>query len=208
MSKTGRFYLLRLHQSPSASTELVITKELQLHGHTPGDAVAILDDRRVLLRRSQPHFAPTYSTELKVYDLETLSGVSIFPPVPPPPLRSEIILQFARKYAEAGKIWCNKKNHHCDPQRLDTSLWRAPVYNPETDALAFMIRYNEAALDTLERTGRSAVYVYRGVLSNAMDYREVVVAPSPQTWSPEELAAYLARAQLEALFSSERSAVQ
>ncbi len=205
VTKAGRFLLITLHHSPSASTELVLTEDLHRHGRTPGDVVTILDDRRVLLRRSQPHFAPTYSTELEVYDLETLSGVSIFPPVPPPPLRRELMLRVGRTYAEAGEDWCNEKNHHCDPQRLDAVLRHMPVYNAETDALAFMIWYDETALDTLAPSGRSAVYVYRGLLTNTIDYREVVVARSFDTLSPEELAAYLSRPQLGALFRSEDS---
>ncbi len=167
--------------------------------------MTILYDRWVLLRRSQPHFAPTYPTELELYDLETLSGITIFPPTPPPPLRKEIMLREARTYFQLGKDWCNKRNHHCDPQRLDAALQGPPVYSPESDALAFMVGYHETVLDTSEPSRRSAVYIYRGVLTGAIDYREITAASSSDTLSPEELATYLSQPYLEELFGPESS---
>lgn len=198
--KTGPYLLFTLHQSPSRSTDLILTIGLQRHGVAPGATVAVLDDRHVLLLHGQVHFAPTYSAELSVYDVHALTGSPLFPPEPESPLREMLRRRYARAYADLGTTWCAKHNHHCDASRLRSRLVGPTVYSSRADALAFVISYDRTPTVEPGRGSLPALYVFRGVLSaKERDLREIPLEAGSSSPSREELAGCLEAERLEAV---------
>jgi len=198
VSRVGRFLLLGLHRSPSATTDLVLTRDLQVQDYLSGRFVAALDERRIVVLQAQPHFAPIYETRLDVYDLDRRQGYALFPPTPPSPFRRRLMEAAAEAYAAAGEAWCNVNNHHCDASKIDSVLNGKAVYHAETDALAFSVSYSLSPLERAAENRRLVVYAYRGLHTDGVEYREIPLTPDAKA----EIETYLSRETLDVLFSS------
>jgi hypothetical protein len=188
--RIGGFFSIRLHHTPSSDSELVLDSRLAVHDRVPGWVVAVVDERRVLYQKGQPHFAPTFETELFLYELATRKRSRIFPSAPDGAYRASLVERTARAYREAGERWCAERNHHCDPERLDSYLSAGPVTSAETDSLAFVVSYDEAPLESGGER-RAVLYLVRGLTTGLLESVEVPLAPAADLPSADELRGFL-----------------
>src|SRR6266542_3682852 len=70
------------HSSPSASPLLVLQEDLELKRVLDGWPVVMLDDGRVVFKRSMVHFAPAHAEVLALYDPRTDRESTVYPSGP------------------------------------------------------------------------------------------------------------------------------
>ena len=162
LQSSGALLFAGIHHSPSASDTLVFDSNLVLRDRIPGWIVLLMTNGSFVWEHSEPHFAPTFPTELFLYDGASRQSRQIFPLRPFHPYRKALIRAIQAAYDRAGWRWCAEHNHHCDAERLDTSLVRI-VADPEGDSLAFAIGYDEHPTSLRRQSDRFVIYLYRHV---------------------------------------------
>jgi hypothetical protein len=174
--ESDRFYFINTHINPSSGWTLILTRDLALSDALGGWVVATYPDDTILYHPSQIHFAPTHFTEINVYDPDTRIDKHIFPQKPYQPLWLDHMEKVGRVYEQlAENGWCMQQNHHCNPEWFWNTLGEVAV-NDQTDSLAFVITFTVASEPELQAAGledTQAIYVYRGVRSDTVAYREI-----------------------------------
>lgn len=136
--------LVEAHVSPSATVTLVLTRSLEPKAMFYGWPLFSLPSGSIAYYRSHPHFAPTHPFELYVFDPVTGADRMVYPLKPYDEPRRAFIEQMRVAYAKAGDAWCRERNHHCDPERFDSSGGREWAVDPGGSAMAFLAIFGNA----------------------------------------------------------------
>jgi hypothetical protein len=153
------------HLTPSASCTLILSPGLALREVLYGWPVGMFADGTVIYQHSQVHFAPTHSAELSVYEPGSGASRRIYPLRPFQRIRQEHVSRHRIVYDDPD--WCNRRNHHCDPELFDSAItFVASFSNRE---LASPGQQPDAATEVL--------YVYRNLLDpSRIEYREMLLS--------------------------------
>jgi hypothetical protein len=140
LSRAGAYLYLDSHRTPSAGTLLVLDRELKPVAALNGWSKYLFPDGVVVYEQSAPHFAPTYSARLSVFDPASRSGRPLYPLAPYDSIRSQYIEEVARIYRGIGDSWFREHNHHMDPERFDSAVGETFVSNP-AGQIAFLVQF-------------------------------------------------------------------
>jgi hypothetical protein len=148
ISRTQPFILMELRVTTAGIATSILDRDLTRVGITGGRVTSILPGGLVMFERAQPHFAPTHPLMLAVLDTATALEREIYPAKPYDRVRRETIAQERERYAALGPDWCREKNHHCDPERFDSTLASPPnlAINLRTNSMAFGVEYGAGVI--------------------------------------------------------------
>jgi hypothetical protein len=155
----------------------VVSRNLEFRDALYGWYLAAFSDGPIVFHRSEVHFAAVHPAELGLYDPKSRREIALFPRKPFQPTRSAFVAQLSEFY-RTHPDWCNRNNHPCDAESMDSSLVGEVVTNIQEHALAFVISYDPiqefpADLQTPMSPGK-VLYVYRHVDDEArLEYREL-----------------------------------
>lgn len=195
-------YAFRMRGSPSRAATIVLDDDLMLLDRLPGWIVTPPGEGPVVFRKNLVHTAPTHPVELYLYRPSQMeANIRIFPTLPGPDIRRQIIEQTEDAYERAGEDWCREQNHHCDAQRLDQRLSRRELVatNPEENAVAFLISYRPDPVDDPDQT-TPVLYVYRNLSGADIEYRELSVDVPEDGFTNEWISQWVESDRLEQLF--------
>jgi hypothetical protein len=153
----GEALLVETHINRSASCTFVLSRDLEIDDVVFGWPLAVFGDGLVVYEHSQPHFFAVHPLEVSLYDPRTRKSVSLYPPVPPQPLRAAYVDKVRVAYTEA---WCRAQNHPCEAERFDERLEGPVAINEKARGLVFMVTFDDRALPGMTD---GAVYVYRNI---------------------------------------------
>ncbi|MGH7551934.1 MAG: hypothetical protein ACREMQ_02775 [Longimicrobiales bacterium] len=97
-------------------------------------------DGVAVYEQSAPHFAPTYSARLSVFDPASGGGRPLYPLPPYDSIRSQYIEQVARIYRGIEEAWILEHDHHMDPERFDSTV-RGSLDSSPAGQLAFLVQF-------------------------------------------------------------------
>jgi hypothetical protein len=128
------------HVTPSAGCTLVVSPAVVVVAVLGGWPVAEMDER-LIVHRSQAHFAPVHPLELLLWDPRR--GQRLLHPLRP--YQAARLAHVARARAAYTPAFCQARNHPCDPERFDERLVGEVAVNPAAGAVAFAVQLDNAA---------------------------------------------------------------
>lgn len=175
MASPGYFYVGG-HNSPSAGSVLVLSRELVFQTALSGWPLQTISNDAVVFHKSQVHFAAVHAAEIAIYNPHTETQEPLFPREPYQAFRSGHIEALRRAFAERLFEWFSQRNRPNDPARFDTTLAGSIAVSEDQDALAFVISYDNADLysDETPPLPTRVVYVFRSIQQGPIEYREIV----------------------------------
>lgn len=198
--ETAHFYLVDIHLNPSAGWTVIVNHKLQLQAVLFGQVEAILADETFVYEQGQIHFAPTHSATLTIFNPFTQAQTTLFPQKPYQKVWQTHQTMVAQTYEKLGPAWCQANNHHCQAELMNYDLEGAVEVNLQTDALAFQVHFvGETGLN-LPQDNR-AFYFYRGLQTDALEYREVTPEQLQQLFGSFRLVDLLQPEKLDLIFT-------
>ena len=171
-------FYLTTHITPSASCTLILSPVPLLQTELNGWFLAAFPDGAVIYHNSMVHFAPTHSAELSLYDPATGESRIIYPLASYQSIRQEHIEKLRAVYDDPD--WCNRLNHHCDPERFTNAINGEDAVNDSTDSLAFIASFYNTVFAAPGQTPvppTQVLYVYRHVRDPArIEYKEILLS--------------------------------
>ncbi len=171
-------FYLTTHITPSASCTLILSPVPLLQTALNGWFLAAFPDGAVIYHNSMVHFAPTHSAELSLYDPATGESRIIYPLASYQSIRQEHIEKLRAVYDDPD--WCNRLNHHCDPERFTNAINGEVAVNDSTDSLAFIASFDNTVFAAPGQTPvppTQVLYVYRHVRDPArIEYKEILLS--------------------------------
>lgn len=151
VNRTQQYVYVDTHINPSAGQVVVLSRDAKVLGVLDGWTLKILPNEGVIYHKSQPHFVPTHSVEIAIFDPRMPQEKQIYPPRPYQPVRTDFIRRVGEEYKKRGEEWFKKNNHHMDPERFDSSIQGGITVDPAARSLSFHVRYGDPdnALDPL-----------------------------------------------------------
>jgi hypothetical protein len=165
ITPTRHYLYLDTHNTPSAGIVLVLTKRLRPVAALAGWIVKLLPHEMVLYHRDMPHFAPTHSAELWLYDPRSGRDVKLYPTKPYQPIRRQYIEQVRKIYAALGEEWFMIHNHHMDPERFDSSLEEPITVSRNGTVVSFGMLFGTPPLSPASTPELDLIVTCRNILS-------------------------------------------
>ena len=203
MHRFGDYLLVDTHINPSAGCTLILDRKLQLKGGLFGWYLAGLGKSGILYHRSEIHFAAVHSAEIALYELATGSDATIFPPKRDPVIRAQISKKIS-EFGAAHQDWCQEHNDPCAPDEIESALIGDIAVNGESDALAFVMSYeNGNASEGVRKPDgpKEVLYVYRHVGDPAKrEFREKLLNDAKREFQVKDVRQLLEAEPLKRLF--------
>ena len=141
VAHTNDYLYIDTHKSPSAGTELVLTRQLVPVAALDGWILLVLPNGTALYEHSMVHFAPTHSAEMWMFEPRSGRDRLLYPTRPYQPLRRSYIEEVKQIYAGIPDSWFAEHNHHGDPERFDSGFMPPPVANANGTTVAFIVKF-------------------------------------------------------------------
>ena len=138
-----RFSHTSHHINPSAEITYVFSKDYKHVRTLNGWIRATLPNESFVYQHSQPHFAPTHSVELSIFDPIGMAERAIYPPRAASDVRKNFVKRVAQAYAARGEAWFREHNHPMDPERFDSALLGEIVIAPNGERMQFNVRFGD-----------------------------------------------------------------
>ena len=138
-----RFSHTSHHINPSAELTYVFSKDYKHVRTLDGWIRATLPNESLVYQHSQPHFVPTHSVELSIFDPIGMAERPIYPPRVAGEVRKKFVARVAEAYAARGEAWFRENNYPMNPELFDSRLLGEIVIAPNGGSMQFNVRFGD-----------------------------------------------------------------